>query len=293
MSHGWQGSFLIDVAGREHAYHLASDQYVPVVEAPMPVGPERLATPPRPRRPAPNGNGNWTAYGVHYYEEWPRFELVTVLFNTICAPPELFVRPDAPIDPDRDWYYLTATNGAARGVEAYLSYWHVRNPELWVHDWSIPKDGPEPQEQGPIPFPALEPYWQTVPTDAGPIPGICVANATMSIVDDGSRWRNTVLLYRPGAAPQFDRVYTHDYDATVADQRQDGTRVHDWGPILESGTNAQRYATHPAGFTDVGLLLDADITYLSPSSSFRRGDDPAASVVHLRPNHALLVALRP
>lgn len=298
MADCWDRSFLIDVDGCEHAYHLASDRYVPVVDAPpMPPAPrDGCAAPPRPRRPEPNGDENWTAYGINYRDEWPRFGYATILYHTICAPPEVFVDPDALIDPDTDWYYLTATNGAARGVEAFLSYWHVRNPELWVYDWSIPECGPEAREYGPISYPALAPYWQTVDTDTGPIPGIYVVNATTSIDDDGLRWRNTVLLYRPGTdttAPQFDRVYTRDYDATAAEQWQDGTRRHFWGPILESGTDAQRFETHPAGFTDVGLLLDADIVYLSPSNSCRSGDDPSASVVHLRPNHALLVAMRP
>lgn len=297
MSDGWNGSFLIDRDGREHAYHLASDRYAPVADVPMVVGPpERLANRPCPRRPAPTALGNPTAYGINFYQDWPRFEFASVLYNTICAPAEIFTRPEAPIDPDRDWYYLTASNGAARGVEAYLSYWHVRNPEFWVYDWSIPEGDAEPQEHGPIVFEDLRPYWQTVETDAGPLLGLSVVNATTSIAEDNTRWRNTVLLYRPGSASEearFDRVYTRDYDATIDEQRRDGSRVHDWGPILESGTAAQQYETNPAGFTDVALLLDADITYLSPSNTFRRGDDPAACIVHLRPNHALVVALRP
>lgn len=299
MPSAWDGNVFVIRDGREHAYHLGLDRYLPIADAPLPAGPPECAARHRaPRRPmpVPGTDGNYQAHGVDFYDDWPRFEFATVLFNTICAPAALFVEPDADIDPEVDWYYLTATNGAARGVEAFVSYWQTRHPEFWVFDWSIPACDATPRAHGPIPFADLAPYWITAQTDVGPLPALCVVNATTMLPEDGARWRNTVLVFRPGAdgsEARFDRVYVRDYQSTVAEQRNDGGRVHFWGPILESGTSSQRHATHPAGFVDAALLVDGDLTYLSPSNSYRSATDPAARVVHLRPNHALVVALRP
>jgi hypothetical protein len=173
--------------------------------------------------PVPGGVG----YGMFYTAAFrTAFSRGTSLYYEIACP----TPPGGNVN---TWLYLTSTNRAQKGVEAFVSYQGQSDTRFKVFDWARPD-----QWQTNIPFSQLGPYLRNQISHGLPFQILPVWNSTYEIA--AGRWRNEVLLYNRAAA-RWDLIYRFDYNSTPAEQIAGW--VGSWGPIVEtfqptySGTN--------------------------------------------------------
>ena len=224
--------------------------------------------------PIPGGVG----YGMFY----------TSAFRTAFARGTSFyyeiVCPHQPGGNVNTWLYLTATNRASRGVEAFVSYHGQNDTRFKVFDWARPD-----QWQTNIPFANLGSYLRSTVAHGFGFQALLVWNSTFEI--GPSRWRNEVLLHNR-AANRWDLVYRFDYDSTSAEQTSGWPGS--WGPIVETFQNSYQN-TRWLGFLNTMLIARnaagqwGNWGVLAANQSTIRNDGQGFSPLFLDANYSFVV----
>ena len=164
--------------------------------------------------PVPGGVG----YGPFYTAAFrTAFARGTSLYYEIACP----TPPGGNVS---TYLYLTATNRAQKGVEAFVSYQGQNDTRFKVFDWARPD-----QWQTNIPFANLANYCSRVVAHGKSLQILKVQNSTFEIAPN--RWRNEVLMHNR-VANRWDLIYRFDYASTTAIQTAGW--VGSWGPIVET-----------------------------------------------------------
>jgi hypothetical protein len=189
------------------------------------------------------------------------------------------------------YLYLTATNRAALGCEAYISYFAQDPPDFRVYDWSV---SGEDKLRVTLPFDQYPQYRLNVLAYEQTHQTVYVRNLTYRI--GAGLWRNAVLLLNPTES-RFDLIYKNDYEATPADQKKDNLGF--WGPIVEvfedsyAGTNTIGFMQAQLATRDSGSgewAPDApQWRHLSPAQSAIQPERLGFERLQLEPNHSFLV----
>jgi hypothetical protein len=171
--------------------------------------------------PVPGGVG----YGMFYKGAFRRaFARGTSFsYEIVCPNP-----PGGNIDTS---LYVTATNRAHKGVEAFVAYHGQDDTRFKVFDWA--RHRPRSRRwQVDIPFAELTPYLGSTVAHDSELQTLLVWNSSVEI--GTNQWRNEVLL-RNRATDQWDLIYRFDYPSTTVKQQRGF--VGSWGPIVETFQN--------------------------------------------------------
>jgi hypothetical protein len=228
--------------------------------------------------PIPGGVG----YGMFYTDEFrTAFARGTSFsYEIVCPNP-----PGGNIDTS---LYLTATNRAHKGVEAFVAYQGQNDTRFKVFDWARhrPRSRRWPVD---ILFAELTPYLGSTIAHDCELQTLLVWNSSVEI--GTNQWRNEVLL-RNRATDQWDLIYRFDYPSTTVKQQRGF--VGSWGPIVE--TFQSHYSnTALLGFLNTKLsALNArgqwsDWDMLSESHSTIQNDSRGFSPLFIDPNYSLVV----
>ncbi|HEY5852974.1 MAG TPA: hypothetical protein VIW24_02695 [Aldersonia sp.] len=224
--------------------------------------------------PPPGGVG----YGMFYNNIFrTRFARGTALYYEIVCPHQ----PGGNVN---TYLYLTATNRAQKGVEAFVSYNGQNDTRFKVFDWARPD-----QWQTDIRLSDLGAYLRNAVSHGWGLQTLLVWNQSFEIAP--GRWRNEVLLHNR-AAGRWDLVYRFDYNSTTAEQTSGW--VGSWGPIVETFQNSYT-RTRWLGFLNT-MLIGRDAagnwgqwSLLGAGDSTVRNDGHGFSPVFLDPNYSFVV----
>jgi hypothetical protein len=233
-----------------------------------------IATRKRKTPPVPGGVG----YGMFY----------TSGFRTAFARGTSFyyeiVCPHQPGGNVNTWLYLTATNRAQKGVEAFVSYQGQNDTRFKVFDWAR-----SDQWQTNIPFANLTSYLRSTVAHGWGLQVLLVWNSSFEI--GVNRWRNEVLLHNR-VTNGWDLVYRYDYTSTTAEQTSGWPGS--WGPIVETFQNSYQN-TRWLGFLNTMLIARnaagqwGNWGVLTASQSTIRNDNLGFSPLFLDPNYSFVV----
>lgn len=196
------------------------------------------------------------------------------------------VCPDPPGGNVNTFLYLTGTNRAALGVEAFVSYVGQNQTAFRVFDWARYPSAPW---QTNVPFANLGNYLRTASAHGSPYPELPVWNSTYDI--GGGNWRNEVFLYNH-VRNTWDLIYRYDYAATEAQQKSGW--IGSWGPIVETFQNSYSN-TNPMGALNTQLIGRNQAGswgswhLLGPSDSYVRTDNTGFYLEFLDPNYSWVV----
>jgi hypothetical protein len=224
--------------------------------------------------PPPGGVG----YGMFYTNQFrTRFSRGTAFYYEIVCPHQ----PGGNVS---DFLYLTATNRAQKGVEAFVSYHAQDIARFKVFDWAR-----SDHWQTDIPFANLTSYLRGTVAHGWGLQTLLVWNQTFEIGQN--RWRNEVLLHNR-AANRWDLVYRFDYQSTTAEQTSGW--VGSWGPIVETFQNSYSNVRW-LGFLNT-MLVGRDAAgnwgqwdVLRAADSTVRNDGHGFSPLFLDPNYSFVV----
>jgi len=225
-------------------------------------------------QPIPGGVGYGVFYSPAFKTAWGNGTSFT--FDAVC--------PNPPGGNVNTYLYLTGTNRAGLGVEAFVSYNGQNDTHFRVFDWSR-----SDQWQTDIPFSQLSNYLTTASAHGHPYPVLPIWNSTWKI--SASTYRNQALLYNH-VRGGWDLVYQHDYTATDAQQKSGW--VGSWAPIVET---FQPSYIHTSPMGAVGTqLISADSNghwgswaLLAASNSYVRTDNVGFHLQFIDPNYAFTV----
>ncbi|AIC71881.1 Uncharacterised protein [Mycobacteroides abscessus subsp. abscessus] len=224
--------------------------------------------------PPPGGVG----YGMFYTNSFrTRFARGTAFYYEIVCPHQ----PGGNV---ADYLYLTATNRAQKGVEAFVSYHAQDIARFKVFDWAR-----SDHWQTDIPFANLTSYLRSTSSHGWGLQTLLVWNQSFEIAPN--RWRNEVLLHNR-AANRWDLVYRFDYQSSTAEQTSGW--VGSWGPIVETFQNSYTN-TRWLGFLNT-MLVGRDAAgnwgqwaLLRAADSTVRNDGHGFSPLFLDPNYSFVV----
>jgi hypothetical protein len=226
---------------------------------------ERCAT-AREDPPVPGGVGA----GVWYRADKVHFNTYTALYFYI-------VTPAAAGGNTNTWLYLTSTNRAAKGVEAFASYYAQEAPNFKVFDWAKPEND---HWALTVPYASLGDYLIDLAFDQYALRAFYVVNITRNT--GGNSWVNEVLLHNARTGTR-DLIYSYAYDLASNDQQHWGG----WGPIVE--TFQQDYGeTNVLGFLECLLVQDGYEYTLTDESTFTEDKKNGIQLIYLDPNFNLL-----
>ena len=224
--------------------------------------------------PVPGGVG----YGMFYNGAFrTAFARGTSLYYEIICPHQ----PGGNVN---TWLYLTATNRAQKGVEAFVAYRGQNDTRFKVFDWAR-----SDQWQTNIPFANLTSYLRSTVAHGWGLQALLVWNSSVEI--GTNRWRNEVLLHNR-AANRWDLVYRFDYASTTVEQQ--GGWVGSWGEIVE--TFQSNYSnTKYLGFLNTMLMARnaagqwGNWGVLTADQSTIRNDGQGFSPLFIDPNYSFVV----
>jgi hypothetical protein len=223
--------------------------------------------------PTPGGVG----YGMFYTTDFRNaFVRGTSLYYEIVC-------PTAPGGNVNTWLYLTATNRAAKGVEAFVSYQGQNDTRFKVFDWAR-----SDQWQTNVAFGSLGAYLRNTVAHGVALQVLPVWNSTFEI--GANLWRNEVLLHNR-AANRWDLIYRFDYASTSAEQKSGW--VGSWGEIVETFQSSYS-GTNRLGFLNTMLIGRGSAGWgtwgvLTAAQSTIRNDGQGFSPQFLDPNYSFVV----
>jgi hypothetical protein len=233
-----------------------------------------IATAKRKTPPVPGGVG----YGMFYTSGFrTAFGRGTSFYYEIVCPHQ----PGGNVN---TWLYLTATNRAQKGVEAFVSYQGQNDTRFKVFDWAR-----SDQWQTNIPFANLTSYLRSTVAHGWGLQALLVWNSTFEI--GTNRWRNEVLLHNR-VTNRWDLVYRYDYTSTTTEQTSGWPGS--WGPIVETFQNSYQN-TRWLGFLNTMLIARnaagqwGNWGVLTASQSTIRNDNQGFSPLFLDPNYSFVV----
>ncbi|MCX5045313.1 hypothetical protein OG921_19285 [Aldersonia sp. NBC_00410] len=224
--------------------------------------------------PTPGGVG----YGMFYTAAFrTAFNRGTSLYYEIVCPTQ-------PAGNVNTYLYLTSTNRAQKGVEAFVSYNGQNDTRFKVFDWARTDHW-----QTDVRFADIGPYLHSAVAHGWGLQTIQVWNSTYEI--GAGRWRNEVLLHNR-AANRWDLVYRFDYNSNPAEQIAGW--VGSWGPIVETFQSSYS-GLRWLGFLNT-MLIARDSAgnwgnwgLLGSSQSTVRNDGQGFTPLFLDPNYSLVV----
>jgi len=222
--------------------------------------------------PVPGGLGG----GVFFRDSQLMFSQSSANYNYIVTPAALGGNT-------ADFFYLTATNRAGRGCEAFVSYSRQDKPLFRVFDWAKNADHQDPWVVS-IPYDRWGAYKLTYNIAGQDYDAVYTINATHTT--DGNNWWNEVYLYN-GETQTSDLVWSYSFQWTPANEKEKND--HWWGPILE--TFSSDYGdTNTVGFAEARLVQDGRERLLLDSNSFtgNDGSEHGFQVFHLNHNYTYL-----
>lgn len=224
--------------------------------------------------PVPGGVG----YGPFYTSSFrTAFARGTSLYYEIAC-------PTAPGGNVNTFLYLTSTNRAQKGVEAFVSYQGQNDTRFKVFDWAR-----SDHWQTNIPFSNLAAYLRNTVAHGRTLQTLPVWNSTFEI--GSNQWRNEVYLQNR-AANRWDLIYRFDYASTTAEQTSGW--VGSWGPIVET-FQASYHGTNLLGFLNTMLIARnaagawGSWGVLTGSQSTIRNDNLGFSPTFLDANYSFVV----
>jgi len=225
-------------------------------------------------QPTPGGVG----YGAFYNSTFKTLWGLGTSFS--CE----YVCPSTPGGNVNTWLYLTATNRAAMGVEAFVAYYAQNTPHFRVFDWAR-----SDQWQTDIPFTSLGNYLASRLAHGRTYQVLPVWNSTWLV--SGSTYRNQALLYNRVRA-SWDLVYQYDYTATNTQQKSGW--IGSWGPIVETFQSSYSQTRHMGALNTQLLSANSSGQWgswarLFASNSYIRNDNVGFRLVFLDPNYAFTV----
>ncbi|MGA2497198.1 MAG: hypothetical protein ABSH20_05625 [Tepidisphaeraceae bacterium] len=238
---------------------------------------EIMAVEPTPAVAAPPVPGG-VGYGMFYddppfQDNWTTGTLI--YFEPICPTP-----PGGNIN---TYFYITASNRSAQGVEALVSYNGQNQTYFKIYDWARSTND---HWQTNVSFGDLDPKYfiPKQPAHGKTYRVLPIQNVTYCV--SGSTWRNRVYLFDQTAG-QPNLVYEYDYTASLATQQN--AWPGSWGPIVEtfqpsySGTKTfgslnTKLMGRNGGWTPWHLLLQTD--------SYLRQDNKGFDEVFMDQNHS-------
>ncbi len=218
--------------------------------------------------PVPGGVG----YGAYYKPGMLRFAESSTLQYKIIAVEQ--VGNDL-----NQWLYLTSTNRAPRGVEAYVAYRRQDPPLFKVFDWS--KSGADRFALS-RPYDKLADYLMIHTEDEVDYRILEVKNTTRRIGEN--RWTNEVMVFN-SSTNNYDLVYSHEYDLPASEQ----TKFLWWGPIVET-FHPFPFPTNKLGFFDAQLVQDeAGPVLLTPAVTDLKGNHGPPTINFERKHFSFVV----
>lgn len=222
--------------------------------------------------PVPGGIGA----GVFYRDTELIFDRSSAVYNYIITPSALGGNT-------ADYFYLTSTNRAGRGCEAFVSYSRQDKPLFRVFDWARKADNQDPWVIS-IPYDDWAGYKLTYTVDGRDYAAIYAVNVTYAV--DDTTWVNEVYLHN-GQTGTRDLVWSYTYRWSPQDQNE--KNAHWWGPILE--TFSPDYGeTNGVGFAEALLVQDGWERILVDGNSYvgNDGSDHGFQLFHLDHNYTFL-----
>jgi hypothetical protein len=204
------------------------------------------------------------------------FSQSTANYNYIITPPTLGGNT-------ADFFYLTATNRAGRGCEAFVSYSRQDKPLFRVYDWAKKAENQDPWVVS-IPYDQWGGHKLTYNISGQDYDALYTINATYWLGDN--HWRNDIYLHNRETATR-DLVWSYDFQWTPQDEKE--KNAHWWGPILE--TFATDYGeTNNVGFAEALLVQDGWERVLVDTNSYvgNDGSDHGFQFFHLDRNYTYL-----
>lgn len=216
--------------------------------------------------PVPGGVGA----GVWYRNGQLLFQRSTALYHYIITPARAGGATNT-------WLYLTATNRAAKGVEAFASYYAQENPIFKVFDLAKPEGQ---HWQLAIPYAQLDKYLLTLDIDGETFHALYVINITRLL--SATNWVNEVILHNHQTGNR-DMVYSYNYNLASNDQQHWGG----WAPIVE--TFQDDYGnTNPVGFWESLLVQDGVERQLTEATTYIEDNKHGIQMFRRVPNHSFL-----
>lgn len=230
--------------------------------------------------PVPGGIGYGVLYNSDYQSDFSTG--TTIAHDIVC--------PTTPGGDVNTWLYLTSTNRAAKGVEAFILYKGQDNFCFKVFDWARPEGQ---AWQVSIPYSEMTPYLTKKNVNGVNRQSVTVQNTTVQV--SSTQWKNVVHLmnYSTGV---YDQVYSYTYTATLADQRKADSAW--WGPIVETFQDSYNKDTNIMGFSNTWMHSKTSVSSsdtwkdwerLTSSNSHIGGPSKGFEMVYLQPNYTFLV----
>ena len=218
--------------------------------------------------PVPGGVG----WGAYYRDGLLEFNEYSVLYYKIVTIPDIG-------NAANDWLYLTSTNRAPKGVEAYVAYRGQDEPMFNIFDWSKEDEARFALSR---PYAWLDDYLILHPAGDSHYETVQVVNSTRRIA--GTKWSNEVMVYRQNTNV-YDLVYSSEYDLDP----QEETDFLWWGPIVETFPPFP-FSINNIGFFDAQLLQDErPPALLTANFTHLEANQPGAQVVFAQPNYSFVV----
>jgi len=189
-----------------------------------------------------------------------------------------------------NFLYLTSTNRASFGLEAYVSYpLPTSSADFNIYDWSLAQTDQQHGFVRSYPFAMLGQYLSGLGTHGQTFQTLFVHNVTFE--SGNNQWTNAAMLYN-NVTLTWDCFYSSVYTATLAQQQFFGLAGF-WGPIAETheGPNFLFKGLGTVGFfqTQVSITDGAGtpvtLTLLDPSNSLFTGARFGFQQVFLNPNY--------
>jgi len=189
-----------------------------------------------------------------------------------------------------NFLYLTSTNRASYGLEAYVSYPLPSSvADFNIYDWSLAQTNLQHGFLRSYPFSMLGQYLSSLSTNGQIYQTLFVHNVTFET--GNNQWMNAAYLFN-GVTLTWDCFYSSVYTATLA-QQQSFNLAGFWGPIVETheasgfvfkGVSTVGFFQTQVSTTD-GAGTPVTLTLLDPSNSFFDGANFGFQQVFLNPNY--------
>ena len=233
------------------------------------------ARPDNSNPPVPGGVG----IGILFRTGELIFNEATAAYYYILAPTALGGNLSS--HPD-DHFYLTSTNRAGKGCEAYVAYKGQQKASFNVFDWALV--GVQDPFVISMPYDSWGDYKITYNINGQDFQALYVVNSTRFM--GGVTWLNEVYLHNASTGTR-DLIWSYSFPWSPRDQNE--KNEHWWGPILE--TFLPDYGdTNQVGFASALVVQDGYEYTLTDSNTYvsNDGSDHGFQLDYLTPNYNLI-----
>lgn len=240
------------------------------------LGPEPTTAQPTVP-PIPGGIGFGMFYSPQFKEDFA--EGTALYWEIVC--------PRVAGGNVADFLYITATNRAGLGVEAFVLYQGQASPHFMIFDWSRVHQQQDPWMRN-VPLNELTNYLRETNAHGAPVTVLPVLNLTFQSPSGG--WMNQVSLLN-AATNAWEPAYQEPYPANALEQH--GQWMGSWGPLVET-FEAHYQGTNPMGALNTQLAVAANGSWvnwqpLNAGESQLRADNKGFLPIFVDPNESWVV----